>query len=380
MGVTCQILIDRTEHGVFKAGGSVTGSLKYFIDKPTQFRRISMCFLGKGECQWSNSDSDSDDDGRDYKVPVVVGSRKHEFLVPAAIYSQYQEEPPSYSSIPARDVCFVIKENDEEGFSKYEKSDSNKNEKQGLNENDDPDNKGNILLDPTENGIYRAGGLVTGTLKYFIDKPTQYRRISMVLIGKGKCIWTEHSNRSTRNRARTTNTIYYTNNEDHTNQMTNINLGKEQFISGAFEYPFQFQLPINIPPSFKDQICTIEYKLTVSFLKTNSMTPQREFDVEIPVTSYVMSFSLEPLRKREEVVRNTTTKTAVAAKSVSNLICVVPTYHNLCSIQHSRILIGEYKVRIKIEVPWPHRDESLDIPVVIGPKMPEYAAAVAVVY
>ncbi|KAH9635415.1 hypothetical protein HF086_006655 [Spodoptera exigua] len=303
-----------------------------------------------------------------------------------------------------------------------------------------------ILLDPTENGIYRAGGLVTGTLKYFIDKPTQYRRISMVLIGKGKCIWTEHSNRSTRNRARTTNTIYYTNNEDYTNQMTNINLGKEQFISGAFEYPFQFQLPINIPPSFKDQICTIEYKLTVSFLKTNSMTPQREFDVEIPVTSYVMSFSLEPLlltlekklsfkvknkitvngeisktcilpgektelaitvnndssaqifirteliyyltyissvnhrRNREEVVRNTTTKTVVAAKSVSNLICVVPTYHNLCSIQHSRILIGEYKVRIKIEVPWPHRDESLDIPVVIGPKMPEYAAAVAVVY
>ncbi|XP_022814793.1 uncharacterized protein LOC111348417 [Spodoptera litura] len=299
-----------------------------------------------------------------------------------------------------------------------------------------------ILLNPIENGVYKAGDPVTGTLKYFIDIPTQYSRITMALTGRGKCLWTEYSNRSNSN---FNNVIYHSNSEDYTNLMMSVNLNKDEFISGAFEYPFQFELPINIPPTFKDPICTIEYKLTVLFVIGNSIIPQREFEVEIPVTSYVVSFSSEPLmlkldkklsfkiknkinvsgeiskthitpgdstqlaievnnktgaeisirteliycltyistlnrrRYREEVVRNTTTKTAVAANGVSNLICVVPTYQNLCSIQHSKMLMGEYKVRLKIEVPKPHRDASIDIPVVIGAKMPDGITAVPVV-
>ncbi|CAH0702214.1 unnamed protein product [Spodoptera exigua] len=303
MGVTCQILIDRTEHGVFKAGGSVTGSLKYFIDKPTQFRRISMCFLGKGECQWS-SDSDSDDDGTDYS-----------------------------------------------------------------------------------------------------------------------------------------------NCEEYLNQIFNVYLGtnKKDLLSGAFEYPFQFLLPIDIPPSFKDDICTIKYKITVTFVKANFLKTKKNFDVEIPVTSYVNPCSLEPMvislkkdlssfktsnkieikgeisktcvapgenfqmtltvnndtkleifvkselvnrviyisscnhkKVRENTVEDTCTITSVAANGVANLLCVVPTYTNLSSIQHTKVMIREYKVKITAKLPFPHINAVLEVPVVVGSRKHEFLVPAAI--
>ncbi|XP_022814871.1 uncharacterized protein LOC111348478 [Spodoptera litura] len=294
-----------------------------------------------------------------------------------------------------------------------------------------------ILLDRTEDGVFKAGELVTGTLKYFIDKPTQYKIISMCFLGKGECEWTETDSNK--------NTVYYRNEENYLNLTVNILSNREDFISGGFEYPIRFLLPIDIPPSFNDDTCTIEYKITVSFMKANSML-KKEFVVEIPVTSYVNPCSLEPMifalkktlsfrinnkinvkgeiiktcitpgdnihmivtvnngsnlvvfiktelikrltyisscnnkEHNEEVIKNTSTIASVAANGVANLVCVVPTYHNLCSIQHTKVMTGEYKIRLTVKVPFPHINAVLDIPVAIGPRKHEFIAPAAVYY
>ncbi|KAH9635413.1 hypothetical protein HF086_006653 [Spodoptera exigua] len=299
-----------------------------------------------------------------------------------------------------------------------------------------------ILINRTEDGVFKVGGLVTGTLKYFIDKPTHYKSISITFLGKGSCWWSESRGKTT---------THYSNSEEYINQIVNIYLDreKEDFISGGFEYPFQFLLPVDIPPSFKDSTCTIEYKIIVTFAKANKITSKKYFDVEIPVTSYVNPCSLEPmmfcLRKnifsfnktnsnqidlkgeiiktcvtpgeniqirltvnndtnlqifaktelvhrltyiascghkktRENIVSNTSTMTPVAANSVVNLICVIPTLHNLSSLEHTKVMIGEYKVKLVVKPPFPHMFRMLYIPVAIGLRKHELVVPGAVYY
>ncbi|KAF9807269.1 hypothetical protein SFRURICE_001701 [Spodoptera frugiperda] len=296
-----------------------------------------------------------------------------------------------------------------------------------------------ILLDKTANGVFQAGGLVTGTLKYFIDKPTQYKSITMCLLGKGKCQWTESTSSST---------SYYSNSEEFTNQIVNlyVNTDKKELVSGAFEYPFQFLLPIDIPPSFKDDVCVIEYKITAKFEKANTRKP-KNFDVAIPVTSYVYPCSLEPMmfclkknlfsfkpsnkievkgeitktcirpgenfeitltvnndtnleifiktqlvnrliyisscknqKKFEPLIKNASIMSSVAANSVANLICVVPTFQDLRSINHTKIMRGEYKVRVTVKLHFPNSNAVLDIPVAIGLRKHELAIPATVSY
>ncbi|XP_022814823.1 uncharacterized protein LOC111348443 [Spodoptera litura] len=297
-----------------------------------------------------------------------------------------------------------------------------------------------ILIDRTEDGVLKAGGLVTGRLKYFIDKLTQYRRITMCLLGKGKCTWSERRGKTTK---------YYSNSEEYTNQIVNlyVDTNKQELISGAFEYPFQFLLPIDIPPSFKDNTCYIRYKITVTFVKANTMKSKKAFDVEIPVTSYVNPCSLEPmmfcLRKKifsftpfnkievkgeisktcitpghnfqmtltvnnetnqeifiktelvsrltyiascnhkkiyEENVKNTSTMSSIAANSVANLICVVPTLEDLSSVEHTKVMRGEYKVKVTAKLQFPHINAVLYIPVAIGLRKHEFVIPAAIYY
>ncbi|KAF9423143.1 hypothetical protein HW555_001447 [Spodoptera exigua] len=295
-----------------------------------------------------------------------------------------------------------------------------------------------ILIDRPEDGAFKAGRLVTGTLKYFIDKPTKYERISMCFLGKGDCEWTETDAK---------NTLYYQNKEKYINQIVNVYVRRksEDFISGGFEYPIQFLLPIDIPPSFYDKICTIEYKIIVTFAKANSFS-KKNFDVRIPVTSYVNPCTLEPItfglkknlsfrinnkinvkgeisktcikpgdtihmtltvnngtdlavviktelikrltyiskgnhkKYHEEAVKNTCTISTVAANAVANLVCLASTYQDLFSIQHAKVMKGEYMIRLKAKLPFPHANALLDIPVVIGQRKHELIAPPAVYY
>uniref|UniRef100_A0A2H1VCY6 SFRICE_020017 n=1 Tax=Spodoptera frugiperda TaxID=7108 RepID=A0A2H1VCY6_SPOFR len=278
-----------------------------------------------------------------------------------------------------------------------------------------------ILIARTEDDVFKPGDLVTGTIKYFIDEPTKFEGISMNFLGNGNCWWTKTEGGA----------ISVGNSETYVNKTISFYTGKSgEELSGAYEYPFQFLLPINIPSSYKDGNCVIAYKIIVTFVRT---TRREQFEAEIPVQGYVTTSVQEPmlfgLQKklfpvftdskialrgelenvavtpgtnvnltikvnndsnneifvRTELIKcftlmsnhgetsaniilvpNTTTGSNIEKNSEQSIKCVVPTFVNLFSIQNSNIVKGEYKVRVTIEIPFPYKDATVDVPVVIG--------------
>ncbi|XP_050561983.1 arrestin domain-containing protein 2-like [Spodoptera frugiperda] len=278
-----------------------------------------------------------------------------------------------------------------------------------------------ILIARTEDDVFKPGDLVTGTIKYYIDEPTKFEGISMNFLGNGNCWWTKTEGGA----------INVGNSETYVNQSICFYTGKSgEELSGTYEYPFQFLLPINIPSSYKDGNCVIAYKIIVTFVRT---TRREQFEAEIPVQGYVTTSVQEPmlfgLQKklfpvftdskialrgelenvavtpgenvnltikinndsnneifvRTELIKcftlmsnhgetsaniilvpNTTTGSNIEKNSEQSIKCAVPTFVNLFSIQNSNIVKGEYKVRVTIEMPFPYKDATVDVPVVIG--------------
>lgn len=52
---------------------------------------------------------------------------------------------------------------------------------------------------------------------------------------------------------------------------------------GTYEEKFHFILPMNIPPSYKDQHCEIAYKLKLKFVKASSFKSVKKFYATVPV-------------------------------------------------------------------------------------------------
>ncbi|KAJ8730541.1 hypothetical protein PYW08_001954 [Mythimna loreyi] len=281
-----------------------------------------------------------------------------------------------------------------------------------------------ILLEKSKEGVFRAGQPVVGTLKYNVEKPTKFKSIDISLRGKGKCEWSETVSNTT---------IYYSNTEDYVNISKNL-LIDEKEISGAYEHPFEFFLPEDIPTSMKNTTCNIRYRVVVLFVKDSFFGTKYKFDAEVLVYGYVCPCSPEPLifglqknllsltannkiditaeiektfltpgeniklnlivnndtdvpigikaelvkyftyisdvkkKKIEKEVLKTTTENlpSVKERSVSSMNCIVATLPTLYSIQHTKILTGEYKVRVTAKIPMPHTNAVVEIPVVIG--------------
>lgn len=55
MCVTCDIIIQNTTEGVFKAGQTVTGFVKYVVDQPTEYKSIVLSLVGKAECEFTRT-------------------------------------------------------------------------------------------------------------------------------------------------------------------------------------------------------------------------------------------------------------------------------------------------------------------------------------
>ncbi|PZC70546.1 hypothetical protein B5X24_HaOG212890 [Helicoverpa armigera] len=284
-----------------------------------------------------------------------------------------------------------------------------------------------ILINRTDEGVFRSGQTVTGTLKYSIEKPTRYNSIDISFVGKGRCEWSEGSGKS-----RTS----YSNKEEYFTAQQNLYTpkGDEMLKPGTFEYPFEFIVPYNIPSSFKNSTCTIEYKVIVKFAKRKLFSSGDSFETVIPICGCVSSSLQEPLlfglrktltsfkskskvrvnaeidkvlvapgenfnlrltifndsnvslivitelltfftyvsdcgHKMVESVPIEATKsnsTKIKAGSKTELVCNVPTLTSMYSIQHTKILIGQYKVRVMVKLPFPHVNAAVAIPVEIG--------------
>lgn len=151
-----------------------------------------------------------------------------------------------------------------------------------------------VLINRPRNGLHKAGQPVTGIVRYTVDEAARYKDVVISLIGKGKCSWqkSRKNHHKGRNETRT-----YIGREVYTEQCISLhNKGSDgAFVLpiGTYERPFSFVLPNNIPSSFKDNTCTIKYKLVIKFEKPNFLSVHQKFDLEIDVIGNVHPIALE---------------------------------------------------------------------------------------
>lgn len=181
-----------------------------------------------------------------------------------------------------------------------------------------------ILLDKTEEGVHKAGQAVTGVVKYAIDQPTEYKSITLSLIGKGECRWTESESSDSNGSKSTT----YIGRDQYINRRINILQIPEDrtavVAAGCYDYPFEFILPKDIPPSFKDKICEITYEVILEFKKPQLFNSTKKFDVQLNVYGNVqqkLTFPIifgaeKTLFKPLSARRNTINLKAEIAKTV----------------------------------------------------------------
>ncbi|GBP60111.1 Arrestin domain-containing protein 17 [Eumeta japonica] len=119
-----------------------------------------------------------------------------------------------------------------------------------------------IYLERPPEGVYRPGYAVGGVVKYAINEDTPYRDITVSLLGKGDCDWSEGAG------------------DSHTEE--------ERLVKkGVYSHPFRFELPSNIPPSYKDHYCSITYCVKLAFERKGLFKFNKTFRTKIPVVSFV---------------------------------------------------------------------------------------------
>ena len=139
-----------------------------------------------------------------------------------------------------------------------------------------------------------------------LRQPASYKYISVTLKGKAKVKWTE-TRTSGAGEDQQTETIEYSEKEKYVDQSVVVWGNKDasqpsDIDSGTFNFPFQFTIPSNCPPSFKTDVGEIKYRLVGEISKTG-----KDHKVK---TSLIMSSCVD-LNKQPELsqpVNKSTTK------------------------------------------------------------------------
>lgn len=306
-----------------------------------------------------------------------------------------------------------------------------------------------IVTDPPE-GVHKAGEIVNGILQYAVDETTEYKNISVSLIGKAEFHITKGTGDDSRN---------YYGKEYYIQQTINVlNKRPHETVTipfGSYKFPFEFHLPCDIPSSYsgKSQFGTdirgaweIKYCIKALFEKSSLLSINKTFEKnliiygsvnpiapESPITytiqknitrinplslftgsgrpkvihlkatianSYLtpgetikltyevhndtevnIKTIIATLKERKSFtnsgITNTLEKDIKDCKSESRSISKntktyievsLPTKPELYSIQHSKIINVEYFARITVDLPLPHMNASIEIPIAIGEK------------
>ena len=128
-----------------------------------------------------------------------------------------------------------------------------------------------IVLDT--NRHYSPGSVVEGSIVVSVDRPKDYDKIIVTLCGTAKVEWTESRNKSS---------ITYTNSETYVDAEVVVWKADNPFGSklklpiGEHNFPFSFQLPQNIPSSFKTASAAIytgqiRYKVVARIVQSGLM-------------------------------------------------------------------------------------------------------------
>lgn len=141
-----------------------------------------------------------------------------------------------------------------------------------------------ILINRPADGVHKAGETVSGSVRYSIDKPFEYKYIIISLDGEGVCMFTSLRPSLTisqmcigeHNFVREVK--YLSPGEKH---------GKNNILPvGTYEEDFSFKLPMKIPQPYKDKFCKLTYRVAFNFRKS-TLFGHKEFSAPINVSAYV---------------------------------------------------------------------------------------------
>lgn len=148
-----------------------------------------------------------------------------------------------------------------------------------------------INLHKRADGAFVPGSVVSGTIKYGVDVPTEFKKITVSLKGNGFLIIHD---RQAKNKGRAVDS--YRNSEDYVDidNVIYTNEKKDNPLPiGMYETQFSFKLPEEVPASFKYQKraaryrvrCYIEYYVRIKFETIGLFNLNKKFKKEITVVS-----------------------------------------------------------------------------------------------
>nr|XP_021198666.2 arrestin domain-containing protein 5 [Helicoverpa armigera] len=301
----CQIILNRTREGHFKAGQYVTGIVKFSIYKPKRYDSIDISFEGRGKCVWTQTDSPDDTIYINNKEEVVsinknlftpVGDEMvepgdyaypFEFLLP--------DDIPSSVKTDFGRIHYKI-------FVKFEKKRTFGAEVKLENEREVP---------------------VYGFVEPLTRGPAPFK--------------VEHKLRS-------------------------FNANNKITVKGVIDRTFlrpgdSIRLKMTVT---NDSNVAISIKSQL--VHQNTYTSKEKYNA-----TYVSERSIPGTKETSPPIR---------ANSVTKLERTIPVLDTLYSIQNSKILEGEFEVKVTIKAPFPYGKEYARVPVVIGWTKEEYAALI----
>ena len=304
MGLECQIFLQDSKEGVYRPGETVVGALNYTINKPKKYLSIDVSFVGKGRCKWSESDSDEE---------TTIGS-----------CLDSDNEKITYS-------------NEEEYISK------------------------NINLFSLGDG---EGVVLSGTFEYpfdFLlpdDLPTSLKNPTCTIEYKVIATFVKEKNSKIKTFEEEVTVYGYVHPCSPEPQVFGL---LKDFSSPTTVNNFTVKAEID------RTFVTPGENFTLTFAVENNSDVPIVIEAElIKYFTYVAAggqttkIQTEPM----DTTRNYTP--AIKEKSETQLTLIVPTLPSLYSIQHSKILIGDYQVRVIAKVPLSHIIAAVEVPVVIG--------------
>nr|XP_049696594.1 uncharacterized protein LOC126054553 [Helicoverpa armigera] len=302
-----------------------------------------------------------------------------------------------------------------------------------------------ILLHFPEEGRYLTGKYIRGVVRFQLDKETVFKKISLSLVQRGFCEWYDRVNRDRNERHKRIGNMLQGHESAVPIKIYFLNKKVDDNVTlsaGSYEYPYEMEIPQNIPPSFRSQNGKIKYHLVLKFKKPGLLKRTKSIQTEVqifpqvdpmitdaptafaldknltkmfasnnqeiriigelekPYLSYYdenklslavtnntdLNFNIKTeLRSKvtythdhsmgmygdEEVVKEVIgpiyESPIVPDNSVSNIIKVIlPVDPQQYTVRHSAIISREYKLKVTIQMPMPHSNVSVNIPVFVG--------------
>ena len=134
-----------------------------------------------------------------------------------------------------------------------------------------------IVLNAPAQGVFFSGSEVSGILVVKVDEPKSYKNIQITLVGQAHVSWSVNSGNN--------NQTTYTSNETYINLRAIVwrkeQVPTQELHAGIHNFPFQFQLPARLPPSFQGSAGWIRY-----YVEGRIGTGTLKFDhtVKAPIT------------------------------------------------------------------------------------------------